>query len=94
MSGLGVRIDQSSSRRIGLVIAARRVRFTPRRSLHPPLHQEHAFAGRLRVEQFVGLVGLVERPAVGEQRLDIDAAIGDGRIPPGRSTRRSTTRRS
>src|SRR5215813_7967554 len=36
-----------------------------------------AFAGRLRVEQFVGLVGLVERPAMGEQRLDIDAAIGD-----------------
>src|SRR6185312_4145695 len=41
------------------------------------LHQEHALAGRLRVEQLVGLFGLVELPAVGEQRLDIDPAVRD-----------------
>src|SRR5215216_2930170 len=40
-------------------------------------HQEHALAGGLAVEQLVGLVGLVEPPSVGEQLLDVDAAVGD-----------------
>src|SRR3954451_11600329 len=39
--------------------------------------QEHAFAGGLGVEQLVGLVGLVELPAVGEQFFDVDLAIDD-----------------
>src|SRR5262249_20615488 len=41
------------------------------------LHQEHALAARLLVEQPVGLLGLIELPAVREQILDLDLAVGD-----------------
>ncbi|MGH6942667.1 MAG: hypothetical protein ACREH6_00410, partial [Geminicoccaceae bacterium] len=41
------------------------------------LEQEHAFAGGLGVEQPIGLVRLVKRPALSEQAVDIDLAIGD-----------------
>src|SRR6516165_7368675 len=41
------------------------------------LHQEHALAGGLGVEQTIGLFGLVELPAAGEQLLDIDLALDD-----------------
>src|SRR5260370_4943553 len=40
-------------------------------------HQEDALAGRLRVEQAIGLLGLFQFPAVGEQAFDIDLALGD-----------------
>lgn len=40
-------------------------------------HQKHALAGGLAVEQAVGGVGLVEAPAVGEQRVHVDPAVGD-----------------
>ena len=39
----------------------------------PLLHQEHALAGGLGVEQLVGLVRLIELPAVGEQLFDVEA---------------------
>src|SRR5713226_1427476 len=38
-------------------------------------HQENAFAVRLLVEQLVGLLRLVECPAVREQLVDIDLAL-------------------
>src|SRR6266571_7014336 len=38
-------------------------------------HQEHALAVDLLVEQLVGLLGLVELPAMGEELIDIDAAL-------------------
>src|SRR5262249_54824643 len=38
-------------------------------------HQEHALAVDLFVEQLIGLLGLVELPAMGEQLIDIDAAL-------------------
>ena len=43
----------------------------------PPSHQKHALAGGLAVEQAVGGFGLVEAPAVGEQRVHVDPAVGD-----------------
>src|SRR5215813_6149959 len=39
--------------------------------------QDHSLAGRLRVEQPVGLLRLLERPAVREQLLDVDLHVGD-----------------
>src|ERR671918_2580426 len=39
--------------------------------------QEHALAGRLGVEQSIGLGRLIEGVAMGEQALDVDLAIGD-----------------
>jgi hypothetical protein len=59
-------------------------------------HQENAFAVRLPVEQLVGLLRLVERPAVREQLVDIDLAVDaelralgldDGGEGPGRDQR-------
>src|SRR5712691_8464425 len=41
------------------------------------LHQEHTLAAGLLVEQAVSLRGLVERPAVGEQVVHLDMAVGD-----------------
>src|SRR5450432_4020944 len=38
-------------------------------------HQEYALAVDLPVEQFIGLFGLVDAPAVGEEFVDIDAAL-------------------
>jgi len=38
---------------------------------------ENAFAARLAVEQPIRLVGLLESPAVGEESVDADLAIGD-----------------
>src|SRR5437867_1818619 len=55
-----------------IAIARRERSFTGR-----PSHQEDALAGGLGVEQFVGLLGLVEPPAVGEEGLDVDPAVGD-----------------
>src|SRR5690349_20726243 len=40
-------------------------------------HQEDALAARLAVEEAVGLLGLVERPAMGEEAVDVDLAVGD-----------------
>src|SRR5258708_27255900 len=59
-------------------------------------HQENTFAVRLLVEQRVGLLRLVERPAVREQLVDIDLALDaelralgldDGGESPGRDQR-------
>src|SRR5256885_2118067 len=47
------------------------------RILRGSVDQEHAFAGGLGVEQLVGLVRLVELPAVGEQFFDVDLAVDD-----------------
>src|SRR5688572_30839077 len=63
----------------------RRVTLTPVRpsgrvsngSMRKSSEQEDALAGSLGVEQLVGLVGLVEGPALGEQALDVDAAVSD-----------------
>ena len=41
------------------------------------LRQENALAGGLGVEQLVGLIGLVEGPALREQAVDVDLPIGD-----------------
>src|ERR1051326_2806714 len=41
------------------------------------LHQKHALAAGLLIEQPIGLLGLIELPAVGEQIVDLDAAVGD-----------------
>src|SRR6202035_6032014 len=41
------------------------------------LHQEHAFAAGLAVEQLIGRLGLRELPAIREQMLDIDLVVGD-----------------
>ena len=41
------------------------------------LHQEHALAGGLGVEEAIGLLRLVEFPAVGEELFDIDVALDD-----------------
>src|SRR6266540_2773732 len=38
---------------------------------------DDALAGRLRIEQPVGLLGLLQRPVMGEQAIDVDAAVGD-----------------
>src|SRR5262249_4697383 len=38
-------------------------------------YQEHALAGGLCVEQAIGLLCLVELPAVGKEALDIDLAL-------------------
>src|SRR5215469_11554189 len=40
-------------------------------------HQKHALAAGLPVEQPVGLVRLRQLPAIREQMLDVDLAIGD-----------------
>src|SRR6185437_3118588 len=56
-------------------------------------HQEDALAGALAVEQPIGLLGLIERPAMGEQAVDVDPAsrdevgafgLADAREGPGR----------
>ena len=51
----------------------------PGKGPHGPMpvasNQENAFAVRLLVEQLVGLLRLVERPAVREQLVDIDLAL-------------------
>src|SRR3954463_7989362 len=39
--------------------------------------QEHALAGGLAVEQLVGLLGLIQLPAMREQLFDIDLAVDD-----------------
>jgi len=39
------------------------------------LHQKHTLAVDLPVEQFVGLVGLIDAPVVGEEFVDVDAAF-------------------
>ena len=39
--------------------------------------QKHALAARLLVEQPVSLIGLFELPAIGEQMIDADLAVGD-----------------
>src|SRR6185295_19299418 len=39
------------------------------------LENDDALAGRLGVENAVGLVGLLELPAVREQRVDVDAVV-------------------
>src|SRR3984893_10250565 len=41
------------------------------------LHQEHALAAVLLVEQPIGLLGLIELPAVGEQFVHLDGAVGN-----------------
>src|ERR1700738_1864790 len=41
------------------------------------LHQEHALAAGLLVEQPIGLLGLIELPAVGEQFVHLDGAVGN-----------------
>src|SRR5262249_23145108 len=41
------------------------------------LHQEHALAARLLVKQSVGLLGLIELPAMREQIVDLDLAVGN-----------------
>src|SRR5580700_1781561 len=41
------------------------------------LHQEHAFAAGLLIEQLVGRLGLVELPTIREQMLDVDLVVGD-----------------
>src|SRR5215469_1792909 len=41
----------------------------------PRLHQEHALAGGLGVEQAIGLFRLFELPVVGEEAVDIDLAF-------------------
>src|SRR6266446_9427396 len=51
--------------------AARRV------GLRRFLHQEHALAGGLSVEQAIGLFRLVELPVMGEQAVDIDFSVDD-----------------
>src|SRR6185437_8177834 len=38
-------------------------------------HQEYTLAVDLLVEQLIGLLGLVELPAMGEQLIDVDAAL-------------------
>ena len=38
---------------------------------------DHAFARGLRIEQPVRFLGLLELPAVREEAVDVDAAIGD-----------------
>ena len=40
-----------------------------------PLHQEHALAGGLGVEQAIGLFRLVELPLMREQAVDIDLVL-------------------
>src|ERR1700730_11799581 len=42
-----------------------------------PLDQEYALAGGLGVEQLVGLVRLIELPAVGEEFFDVELAVDD-----------------
>src|SRR3546814_74198 len=39
--------------------------------------QEHALSGGLPVEQAIGFGGLLQRPAIGEQVVDVDLAVGD-----------------
>src|SRR5882724_6003681 len=39
------------------------------------LHQKHTLAVDLLVEQFVGLVRLIDAPVVGEEFVDVDAAL-------------------
>ena len=41
------------------------------------LEEENALAASLLVEQLVGLDRLIELPALGEQLVDVDAAVGD-----------------
>src|ERR1051326_5165286 len=41
------------------------------------LHQEHALAAGLLVEEPIGFLGLIEPPAVSEQIVDLDVAVGD-----------------
>src|ERR1044071_2151553 len=50
-----------------------------RRSLSPELalEQKYALTGRRRVEAAVGLVGLLDAPAVGEDALEVDLVVGD-----------------
>ena len=43
------------------------------------LHNKYAFAGRLPIEQFVSLVGLIELPAVREEVVYLDLAVGNER---------------
>src|SRR3954467_10975882 len=43
----------------------------------PELEKEDALAGALAVELAVGLVGLLEAPAVGEDALERNALFGD-----------------
>src|SRR5580693_4280061 len=45
------------------------------RELTPPSHQEYAFAVDLPVEQLVRLLGLIDLPLVGEELVDVDAAL-------------------
>jgi len=40
-----------------------------------PLHQEHAFAINLPVEQLIGRASPIDIPAMGEQFVDVDAAL-------------------
>ena len=46
-----------------------------------PLHQEHAFAINLPVEQLIGLAGLIDIPAMGEQFVDVDVDAALDRKP-------------
>src|SRR5215468_9972127 len=39
--------------------------------------EDDGLAGRLRVEELVGLLGLVEPPAVREELLHVDLPVGD-----------------
>ena len=41
------------------------------------LHQKNALAAGLPIEQPVGLVGLVELPAIRKQMVDVDLVVGD-----------------
>src|ERR1700681_2589930 len=41
------------------------------------LHQEHALAAALTVEQLIGRLGLRQLPTIREQMLDVDLVVGD-----------------
>src|ERR1700733_13830942 len=43
----------------------------------PALHQKYALAAGALVEQPIGFGGPIERPAIGVDPVDIDAALGD-----------------
>src|SRR6516164_1037780 len=63
------------SPRASILLICRRPRRCSTRCVEALLHQEHALAGGLGVEQVIGLIRLVELPLMCEQAVDIDLAL-------------------
>lgn len=52
-----------------------RIRFGSRLDPFGSLENDHSFSRRLFVQKLISFSGLIERPAIGENCLDVDAAI-------------------